>query len=214
MSVASATENAHTPGRADRMRRERREQILAAAKEVFAERGYHNASINDIIGRAGIARGTFYLYFESKHKVFESILEEALHALRSRIKRIDVSEGAEPPQVQLRGSLVRVMQFVLEDPHFSRLLISHSLASDEEAVVQVNSFYAHVLALIASSLQHGIDMGLVRRCDTALVAAALLGAVRGIIDHCLVADEAPDIESIVDELLVFVLRGVVGSSRW
>jgi AcrR family transcriptional regulator len=184
------------------------------AKEVFAERGYHNASINDIIGRAGIARGTFYLYFESKHLVFESILEEALQELRSRISRIDVTEGADPPQVQLRGSLVRVMHFVLEDPHFSRLLISHSLASDEEAVAQVDGFYAHVLKLIASSLEHGIEMGLVRRCDTGLVAAALLGAVRGIIDHCLVADGPPDIESIVDELIAFSLRGVVIGARW
>lgn len=50
----------------DPQKRERRQQILDAAKHVFAEAGYHGASINAIIERAEIARGTFYLYFESK----------------------------------------------------------------------------------------------------------------------------------------------------
>ncbi len=200
--------------RAERMRRQRRSQILAAAKEVFAERGYHNASINDIIGRAGIARGTFYLYFESKHKVFESILEEALVELRARIRRIDVSEGADPPPVQLRGSLVRVMEFVLGDPHFSRLLLRHSMGSDAEAMQRVDAFFAHVLDLIRSSLDHGIQMGLIRPCDTGLVASALLGAVRGIIEHVIQDQAPPAIESIVDELIAFALRGVVVGTRW
>jgi AcrR family transcriptional regulator len=196
------------------MRRERREQILAAAKEVFAERGYHNASINDIIRRAGIARGTFYLYFESKQKIFESILDQALVELRSRITRIETGEGAEPPQTQLRGSLVRVMEFVLGDPHFSRLLLSHSMTGDAEAIAQVDGFYEHTRRLIASSLDYGIEMGLVRPCDPALVAAALLGAVRGIIDHVISTDEPPEIDAIVDELIAFALRGVVDSTRW
>ena len=54
--------------RAARLREDRRAQILQKAKEVFAERGYHNASISEIILRAGIARGTFYLYFRTKRR--------------------------------------------------------------------------------------------------------------------------------------------------
>ena len=71
--------------RAATARAERRAQILAAAKEVFAEAGYHEASINAIIERAGIARGTFYLYFTSKAAVFDALLDEAMGALRKRI---------------------------------------------------------------------------------------------------------------------------------
>ncbi|HEY4179695.1 MAG TPA: helix-turn-helix domain-containing protein, partial [Kofleriaceae bacterium] len=74
----------------ERAKLERRRQILAAAKAVFAEAGYHGASIHAIIERAEIARGTFYLYFASKAAVFDSILEQALADLRSKIHRIDV----------------------------------------------------------------------------------------------------------------------------
>ena len=72
---------------ADKQKLERRRQILDAAKAVFAEAGYHGASINAIIERAQIARGTFYLYFESKAAVFDSILDQAMADLR----------GADPP---------------------------------------------------------------------------------------------------------------------
>jgi AcrR family transcriptional regulator len=200
--------------RGSRMRRERRQQIVDAAKAVFAERGYHNASVSDIIGRARIARGTFYLYFESKQQIFETILAEALEVLRSRITRIDVEPGAPPPLEQLRGNLVRVMDYVLGDPHFSRLLLSHSLSSDPEAAERVQQFYDHVHGMIERSLGHGVDMGLVRPCNPALVASALLGAARGIIDRVLRTDPPPAAGAIVDELIAFALRGVVVANRW
>ncbi len=212
--MQSRENNGEGDDRAQRQRQQRRREILDAAKEVFAERGYHSASISDIIGAAKIARGTFYLYFTSKHHVFDSILEEALQELRSRIARIDVSEGAPPPQVQLRTNLVRVMAFTLGDPHFSRLLL-RARGQDKEVTERVDAFYAHVGDLIAASLEYGIELGLVRQCDTALVAAALLGAVRGIIDHLITGERSLDIEKVVDELLSFALGGVISSGeRW
>ncbi|MCI0356492.1 MAG: TetR/AcrR family transcriptional regulator, partial [Acidobacteria bacterium] len=60
------------------VRTDRRAQILRAAKQVFSQKGFHTASVSDIIERAGIARGTFYLYFESKRDVFDKLLEDLL----------------------------------------------------------------------------------------------------------------------------------------
>src|SRR5512146_3584686 len=91
----------------ERAKQERRRQIMAAAKAVFAEAGYHGASIHAIIERAQIARGTFYLYFESKAAVFDSILDQAMADLRAQLRRIEVDDkSAPPPQVQLREQMV------------------------------------------------------------------------------------------------------------
>ena len=49
---------------------ERRNEILVAARDVFARKGYHQATIDDIVKAAGVARGTYYLYFEDKRAVF------------------------------------------------------------------------------------------------------------------------------------------------
>jgi len=54
---------------------ERRRQILDAARDVFARRGYHAATIDDIVAATGVARGTFYLYFDDKRAVFEALID-------------------------------------------------------------------------------------------------------------------------------------------
>jgi AcrR family transcriptional regulator len=54
----------------------RRQQLIDAAAGVFARKGYRAASISDVIARAGVARGTFYLYFDSKEQVFLAIVDD------------------------------------------------------------------------------------------------------------------------------------------
>lgn len=189
---------------------QRRRQILDTAKRVFAELGYHDASINEIITRANIARGTFYLYFSNKHKVFDAILDGALEELRTRITRIRVGEpDAPPPQEQLRQNLLRVLDVVLNDQPLARLLLNHGDHPQGEAAERIEAFFHDVTELIAASLEHGIAMNLVRPCATHLVAAALLGAVRGMVSYCLKAEAAPDIEAVADELQAFAMYGVI-----
>jgi AcrR family transcriptional regulator len=193
----------------DPRRQARQREIIDCAKEVFAEHGYHTASISEIITRAGIARGTFYLYFTNKQTVFDSILDEALCELRARITPIEVdSRDAEPPQIQLRQNLVRVLDYVLSDRSLTQILLNHKQSPQAEVAERVNVFFTDVTDLISSSLQHGIAMKLIRPCQTELVAAALVGAVRGVIEYFLNQDQKPDIPRIVDELITFVLRSV------
>ncbi len=200
--------------RAARMREERRAQVIAAAKEVFAERGYHNASVNDIIERAGIARGTFYLYFTGKAHVFASVLEEALAQLRRRVRPIEIAPGAAPPHVQLQEILRGILEQALAERHFTRLLLALWLSPDEEVSENVSAFHDQVLRLIAKSLERGMQIGLVRPCDPELIAPAILGAVRGMIGHLLVADPVPSLDRVVDNLIDFAVRGVGVAQVW
>ncbi len=200
--------------RAARRREQRRGEILAAAKQVFAERGFHRASINDIIEAAGIARGTFYLYFSSKNAVFESILDDAIEGLSARISRVEVGDGARPPGEQLHDNVTRVMGFVLNDRALIQLVLNHGLAPDSELYQRVHGFNHRVEALIKASLTYGISAGLVRDCDTDLVAAALFGAIRGIAGHLIDADQPADVAKVAEELIQFALRGVIVGNAW
>ena len=69
-------------------RQARRKQVLQHAKRIFARKGYHHTNIADIVARARIARGTFYLYFRNKKDLFEELLEQVLGELRLRIQRL------------------------------------------------------------------------------------------------------------------------------
>jgi AcrR family transcriptional regulator len=188
----------------------RRTQIIDAAKAVFSEAGYHGASINAIIERAAIARGTFYLYFESKSAVFDSILDQAMTDLRTRIQRIEVEDpGAPPPQVQLRQQLIETLEYIVGDRPLAQLLLKAGHTPDAEATERLEQFFADIRALIERALETGVEIGLVRRCNRKLVAAALLGMVRGVVEHLVTATEPPSIDDVVTELTMVGLRGVI-----
>ncbi len=207
--VRLPTDAPGTETRSDSKRQIRRAQILDAAKTVFAQRGYHNASINEIIRRAGIARGTFYLYFESKQKVFDSVLVDALQQLRRRITRIEVDQPAAAPGIQLRDNLVRIFDYLLTDKEFTQLLLAQGVAAEAEDAERIGSFFDQVIGLINHSLTRGITLGLVRPCNTEIVAAALVGTVRGVIAQMLASDDPPDQDTVIDELIAFAVCGVV-----
>lgn len=191
-------------------RAERRQKILEAAKEVFAESGYHEASINAIIERAKIARGTFYLYFQSKATVFDALLDQAMTDLRARVTRIDVlNADAPPPQVQLHEGLVRLLDYVLGDKTLTTILLSGANAPEAEAASRLNTFFAEVHGVIRKALEGGIAIKLVRPCNTEVTAAALLGTVRGVIEYLVTTESPPPVEAIVAELIAVALRGVL-----
>lgn len=188
----------------------RREQILSVATAVFAERGYHRASISDIIEGASIARGTFYLYFTSKHAVLEAILGSALSRLTSRIERVDLAPEAPSPAEQLHNNLIRVFRFVTEERNLTRLLLNHGLSPTDEVAEWVSTFYKQTTSLIEKSLQHGIDLGFVRKCNVPVAAAAMLGAITGVVTHLIAKGGATvDLEQAAEEFLTFALRGVM-----
>jgi AcrR family transcriptional regulator len=62
-----------------------RSRLLEAGEEVFGRRGYHDASIADITQGAGVAQGTFYLYFDSKRDLMRAVVEERGHELRANL---------------------------------------------------------------------------------------------------------------------------------
>ena len=185
----------------------RRAQVLRHAKRIFARKGYHRTNVADIISRARIARGTFYLYFENKKDLFEELLEQVLRELAVRIQRIRLGPGEPEPADQLRTNLRRVMWFVLNERDLTNILMSHALGFDPELDARIQSFYDRIAAQIQRSLDLGIAMGLVRECDTRTAAYCILGGVKETIVQ--ISREAPpDIDRLVEEILRFGLSGV------
>ncbi len=194
----------------ERAKQERRRQILAAAKAVFADAGYHGASIHAIIERAQIARGTFYLYFASKAAVFDSILDQALADLRARIHRIEVDDPkALPPQVQLREQVVATLTYIVQDRPLATLLLSAGNTPDVEAAERIEQFYGEMRDLLRRALESGLEIGLLRKCHPELVSAALLGLIRGVIEQLVRKNNELTVEDVVNEMLMVALRGVL-----
>jgi AcrR family transcriptional regulator len=185
----------------------RREQVLRHAKRLFARKGYHHTNISDIIARARIARGTFYLYFQNKRDLFEELLAQVLGELKLRIQRLRVGPDEPDPVEQLRANLRRVLGLVLAERELTDILLNHAMGFDRELDAQIVDFYERVADQIQRSLDLGIEMKLVRQCDTRVAAYCILGGIKEVVAQAS-RGRRRDIATLSEEILDFGLRGV------
>ena len=127
---------------------DRRAQLLVAARTVFASLGYHRANVSAIIDQAGVARGTFYNYFESKRVCFQAVLSEMMDSVASAVLPIDVA-GDIPKQVEL--NLERLFAALTEDDELPRVLFAEAAGIDEADKVGVD-FDKNVFVFLISWL--------------------------------------------------------------
>src|SRR5438067_7422732 len=93
VALAAVSRRDSTPG-------PKRDAILRAAIDIFADRGYFNAQVADVARAAGVAAGTVYLYFRSKDDLLISIFERSMREALAEGKK--VVEGVDDPRERLR----------------------------------------------------------------------------------------------------------------
>src|SRR5215510_11797976 len=109
--------------RAAARRTKRRTELLDAARIVFGRKGYHVTVVEDILAEARVARGTFYLYFGGKRDLFAELLDTLLASVRAAVRSVSLGPGAPSAVDQLRANVSRVLEALIADPDFARLLL-------------------------------------------------------------------------------------------
>src|SRR5438876_2362662 len=99
---------------------DRREAILAAALDVFAERGFHEASLDDVAARDGISKALIYEHFSSKRELQRELLEIYVHEGMERAT--DAAAAAQSAEERLRAGIEAFLAFVEERPDAWRML--------------------------------------------------------------------------------------------
>ena len=193
-------------GRADR--------LVDCAKSSFASRGYYGSSISQMAQQAGIARATFYQYFDNKLHIFESILDSFVTSLRECITPVSLAPGSPAPLVQIQDNLTRVFELVLSEADLTQILLSHASTPDPDLQKRLADFYREVADMIEGSLRQGIAMNLVRPCNTRLTAYAMIGGVKEVVLQLTSSEEQkPTVEQLVHQLLEFSMAGILVKSQ-
>lgn len=188
----------------------RREQILRHAAALFGQRGYHETSISDIIRAAGIARGTFYLYFENKRAIFAELIDLMVVRIKARIRRVDVSPGAPSVRAQLLANITGVLELLAENRALLSILLEGAVGLDKGFAAKLADFYAQITATIDQSLGLGRQMGLVRACDTRVAALTAVGALKEVLLDMLRRDARDvDLRALAAKILDIFSRGVL-----
>jgi len=172
-----------TARRRERERDARRRLILDSAKRVFAERGFPNATVEEIAAQAELAVGTLYRYFKSKEEMYVSLLFEAMAIFYERITAIRASGLA--PDAQLRAVWDFFYEFYQSQPEYYRvfMFLHNEGLSDvisAEVMNQINRQAGKNFYQVGQIVQAGVDAGLYRAVDTRSVVDVMWSLLMGL----------------------------------
>ncbi len=158
----------------------RREQILDAATTVFAEKGFHRATIREVARAAGVADGTIYNYFENKAALLLGLLDRLNESER---RGPDFARGADSDAagfmqgyIAQRFATVEQQGFAIFQMLISELLIDRELREQYHAQTLAPTF-----AIAEAFLQGGMAGGTIRSLDPQLASRALAGMTLGVL---------------------------------
>ncbi len=182
--------------------RERKQQLLDRAAELFSERGYAATRIVDICEAAGVAKGLFYWYFENKEAVFR----ELVVSMRLRLRRAQ-GEAIDPladPVTQIRQGTEASVRFMAEHASYFALLEVETRDRELARLLRTGSEVHQ--ADTARLIRHAMAAGLIP-CDEDPDLLAL--AVVGTVAHLANAHRHGRLTLPIDELASFAGRWVV-----
>lgn len=186
--------------------RSRRAAIIEAAKEVLAEEGYMNVGIKNIAQKAGIATGTFYLYFANKDKLVETIAEEMYQKLLKKIKE----ERAKHTLVidKLQASMRTCIQVFSEEQQFAKILLIQAPGISKILNHKLINIEQELILLSKIDLDELVTEGYLPKQDTYISACAFVGTFRQVILSWLREGRPESLEESFDALVKYNLRGL------
>jgi len=191
---------------------ERRQQLLEAARTLFAEKGYHETTVDDITRAADVAKGTFYLYFSEKREIYLEVIRSFLTLIKHFVDLV-TEQTPSPADYfdKVRSGAVGLLETVQQNRQLARLAYRESLGVDEELTALLQRFYREIAEAEVKNLELAMQLGVVRRCHPLVVAYMHIGLVERVVLEMLERpDDFPPIHEIVDELLRTGYEGLRG----
>jgi AcrR family transcriptional regulator len=155
-----------TKKRWQRRKDDRPQEVLAAAFQVFTEKGYAAARLDDIARQAGVSKGTVYLYFDSKEAVFQAMVRQAADA-KFELANALIAQH-EGSQAELIRKIVRIGGSLLTGPpliHFPRLLLGECGRFPELAAFYYKTVLSRGRSLMMGIIERGQKSGEFRAID-------------------------------------------------
>ena len=186
----------------------KRERILRAAVDVFAEHGYFNAKVAQIAKAAGVADGTIYLYFDGKEDLLITIFREHTRSYLQSLERAvaNVNHAEERLRIAVRHHLETLGRdralAVVSQVELRHSLKFMSLLSQEEV-----KDYLNIIRKIVESGQ--IEGAFRRNVHPQLVAKAIFGILDEMVTSWMLSEKEYELAAHADEVADFILTGLL-----
>jgi AcrR family transcriptional regulator len=182
----------------------RRRQLLEVARRVFAERGFHDASMNDIAVAAGVTKPVLYQHFASKRELFAELLRDVGRDLQDAITK--AVTAAETPRQMVELGFSAYFAFVDEHRNAFQLFYGGSMARDTEFAEVVSQTESAVAGLVAGLIEiDGLSDG-----QRQVLGHGIVGMIEGASIHWLRSASDADPETLAQQLADLAWRGLRG----
>ncbi|MBP2370779.1 TetR/AcrR family transcriptional regulator [Pseudonocardia parietis] len=165
-----------TPRGARLSRGARRAQLLLAARDVFADQGYHAAAMDDIAERAGVSKPVLYQHFPGKLELYQALLTTYAEELVERVS--GAIERTENNKERVQAAVAAYFDFVAGEGRAYRLVFESDLRGDAEAAAVVDSALGRCIDAVAGAVttDAGLDHDRARLLAVGLVGLSQVGA--------------------------------------
>lgn len=165
-----------TIGKRDQTKILNRQQILEAAKTLFAEKGFEATNVRDIIHESRLSPGTFYNYFQSKEEIFAVLTDEIIDEVRTQIQ--ESYKNVRMDRSEINKSLKKFFQIFLGNPRLMKFLSRNQSYLRE---LRSKGRFDGMLSDLEHALEDGVRNGMIPQVPVKIVSIAIFGAVFEII---------------------------------
>jgi AcrR family transcriptional regulator len=189
----------------------RREKVIGAAAQVFADRGFHGASTADIAEKIGIQQGSLYYYFDSKETALQEVCELGMRIYVDAINQVAQSDGGIDDKMSLLVSNhLNALDGAL--PYIRTYLYERRALSDERSQT-LNQMVAHYEDTLEKIIADGVGNGeLPERLNCCLASLYVMSMFNTV---AVQRDRRGDVD--IDQLIEGITAMVIGglhSARW
>ena len=188
----------------------RRDELLAAATRLFAERGYAAAGMDEIARAAETSKGGLYFHFPNKQALLAAVIGRAAELLRKRVAAAMAEAGGDPV-ARSEAALAALFRTLAKHRPLSRVLAAEALAAGPEVRGRIEQIEDEFVVLIAAELRRARDLGLTEPLDPELAAHAWFGMVRACISAWAGGRIAAPPRQLEAELRALLLRSAGAS---
>ena len=173
----------------------RREGLLQAARTVFARKGLPNTTVSDITQAAGVAKGTFYLYFDSKEALLGALKQRYVDDLVARATALYARIGDDEWWELTDVTVESMIDFMLEHRDLIQVFAQEGLTPETAQLFAAAD--RTLRSMFAAGIKAGVEAGIFRTSDPMLTATFLDHAIHGTIEHAILYEGGIDRDTVV-----------------
>lgn len=204
----STPETTEAPSRRDREQHRKKQDILDVAERIFVEKGYEQASMEEIAEAAEYAPSALYRYFDGKSALFLAVIESNADTWLQTYH--DATVSTSDPIEAMRAGIRAGLEFTDRHRHFILLYYrEQALIARLQEGTQSSKVTDEILRWHALGVRSGQQRGIFREGDADLYAHALHSMGSGIVSHWLCSGSQATPSEIADLIIDLALRGIL-----